>query len=193
MHRTPIFFKTPAAFRAWLTRNHRRATELRVGLYKKGSGQPSITWPEAVDEALCFGWIDGIRHRLDELRYTIRFTPRKPDSSWSAVNLRRVQVLKQLGRMRSAGLRAFHGRDPKKSGLYSFEQRQQIRLTPLFRRLFLTSRKAWAYFRAQAPGYQRTATFWVMSAKQDATRLRRLRTLIADSGLGRRIGPLQRN
>ena len=188
----PTFFATPAAFRAWLARHHRRASALRVGFHKKGSGRPSITWPEAVDEALCFGWIDGIRHRLEELRYTIRFTPRKPDSTWSAVNLRRVRVLKQSGRMRSAGLRAFNGRDRKKSGLYSVEQRKQIKLAPLFRKTFLAKRKAWAWFRAQAPWYQRTATFWVMSARQEATRLRRLAILIASSGKGRPIGPLKR-
>lgn len=145
-----------------------------------------------MDEALCFGWIDGIRHRLGELRYTIRFTPRKPDSAWSAVNLRRIQVLKKLGRMRQAGLRTFDGRDPKKAGLYSFEQRKQIKLAPRFKMMFVTSKKAWDYFRAQAPWYQRTATFWVMSAKQEATRLRRLATLIAQSARSRPIGPLKR-
>jgi uncharacterized protein YdeI (YjbR/CyaY-like superfamily) len=142
---------------------------------------------------LCFGWIDGIRHRLDELRYTIRFTPRKPDSTWSAINLRRVLVLKKLGRMRSAGLRAFDGRDRKKSGLYSFEQRKQVKLAPRFKTMLLASKKAWAYFQAQAPWYQRTATFWVMSAKLEATRLRRLATLVVESARGKPIGPLRRS
>ncbi len=188
----PTFFKTPAAFRAWLSRHHRRAKALRVGFHKKGSGKPSITWPEAVDEALCFGWIDGIRHRLDDFRYTIRFTPRQPGSTWSVVNLKRVRVLKKRGRMRPAGLALFVNRDPRKSGLYSFEQRRNIKLTPRLEQVLRANRKAWAHFRAQAPWYQRTASFWVMSAKQEATRLRRLATLIASSALGQAVPPLTR-
>lgn len=184
------FFKTPAAFRAWLARHHRRAKEVRVGFYKKGSGKPSITWPEAVDEALCFGWIDGIRHRVDDISYTIRFTPRKPGSTWSVVNLKRVRALKKLGRMRPAGLALFEQRDRRKSGLYSFEQRRQIRLAPRFARQLRANPKAWEFLKAQAPGYQRTVAFWVMSAKQEPTRLRRLATLIDLSGRGRSISPL---
>ncbi|MGH7537794.1 MAG: YdeI/OmpD-associated family protein [Gemmatimonadales bacterium] len=186
------FFKSPSAFRAWLTRHHRTARELHVGFYKRGSGKPSITWPESVDEALCFGWIDGVRHRLDDLRYTIRFTPRNPRSTWSAVNLKRVRRLIKAGRMQAAGLKLFKERDRKKSGLYSFEQRRRIKLAPRFAKLFKVKRAAWAYYRAQAPWYQRTAAFWVASAKKEDTRLKRLATLIAASARGRRIGPLVR-
>ena len=186
------YFKTPAAFRAWLARNHRRAKELRVGFHKKASGKPSITWPEAVDQALCFGWIDGIRHRVDDHRYEIRFTPRTPRSTWSAVNLKRVAALRRRGLMRRAGLEVFQGRERKKSGRYPFEQRRRITLVPRLEQLLRANRKAWAHFHAQAPWYQRTACFWVMSAKQEATRLRRLATLIASSGSGRTIPPLTR-
>lgn len=186
------YFKTPTAFRAWLSRHHRRTKELHVGFYKRGSGKPSITWPEAVDEALCFGWIDGVRHRVDDLRYTIRFTPRKPSSNWSVVNLRRIRTLKRQGRMRPAGLALFDQRDRRKSGLYSFEQRRQIKLAPRFVRQLRASPKAWAYYKAQAPWYQRTAAFWVMSAKQEPTRERRFATLIAASARRRSISPLLR-
>jgi uncharacterized protein YdeI (YjbR/CyaY-like superfamily) len=189
---TPRFFKTPAAFRAWLVRHHKKQRELLVGLHKRGSGKASITWPESVDEALSFGWIDGVRRRIDEASYSIRFTPRNPGSTWSAVNLKRVRALLKAGRMRPAGLKVFQERDRKKSGLYSFEQRHQIRLPPRFEKRLRASKRAWAYFCGQAPWYQRTAAFWVTSAKQEATRLRRLAVLIACSGKGRRIGPLAR-
>lgn len=145
-----------------------------------------------MDEALCFGWIDGVRHRLDEERYTIRFTPRKPESSWSVVNLRRVRVLRKAGRMRPAGLRLYLQRDRKKSGLYSFEQRRGIRLPPALAKQFRANATAWTFFRRQAPWYQRTAAFWVVSAKREATRLKRLATLIAHSARGRPIPPLAR-
>jgi uncharacterized protein YdeI (YjbR/CyaY-like superfamily) len=182
----PSFFKTPAAFRAWLARNHRRAKELRVGFHKKASGKPSITWPEAVDQALCFGWIDGIRHRVDDDSYEIRFTPRNPGSTWSAINLKRVAALRRRGLMRPAGLAVFRERDPRRTARPSFEQRRRIKLAPRLERLLRANRKAWRHFRAQAPWYQRSASFWVMSAKQEATRLRRLATLIANSERGRR-------
>jgi uncharacterized protein YdeI (YjbR/CyaY-like superfamily) len=184
------YFKTPAAFRTWLARHHKTAKVLAVGFYKRGSGKPSITWPESVDEALCFGWIDGVRHRLDEDRYTIRFTPRKSTSIWSAVNLRRVRALKKLGRMAPAGLAVFDARDRKKAGLYSFEQRRSIKLPPRLAKQLRANPRAWAYYRSQAPWYQRTTAFWVVTAKQDATRLRRLETLITACEGGRRVGIL---
>ena len=186
------FFATPAAWRRWLEKNHARADEVWLGMYKKGSGTPSISWPEAVDEALCFGWIDGIRKSIDETRYKNRFTPRKKGSNWSHVNIARVAALTAEGRMAPAGLATFEARDPKKSGVYSFEQREQATLGAAFERQFRANAKAWAFFQAQAPYYRRVATFWVVSAKQEATRERRLATLIADSAAGRRIGPMRR-
>jgi len=186
------FFATPDKWRAWLEKNHARATELWVGMHKKGSGTPSITWPEAVDEALCFGWIDGIRKSIDETRYKNRFTPRKKGSNWSAVNIARVAALTKEGRMRPPGLAAFETRDPKKSRVYSFEQRETATLGAVFERRFRANAKAWAFFDAQPPYYRRVATFWVVSAKQEATRERRLDALIKDSAAGRRVGPLRR-
>jgi uncharacterized protein YdeI (YjbR/CyaY-like superfamily) len=186
------FFATAEKWRQWLEKNHERATELWVGMHKKASGTPSITWPEAVDEALCFGWIDGIRKSIDETRYKNRFTPRKKGSNWSAVNIARVAALTKEGRMHPAGLTAFEGRDPKKSGVYSFEQREAATLGDEFERRFRANAKAWAFFEAQPPYYRRVTTFWVVSAKQQATRERRLGALIADSAAGRRIGLLKR-
>ena len=182
----PTFFATPAAFRCWLEQHHATATELWVGFHRKSSGRPSITWSEAVDEALCFGWIDGIRKKVDEGSYTNRFTPRKHDSTWSAVNTRRVKALKTEGKMHPAGLAAFKKRDPKKSG-YSFEQRKGLELDPALQARFKKNAAAWRFFEAQPPGYRRTMIFYVMSAKQDDTRLRRLERLIADSAAGRRL------
>jgi len=186
------FFATPEKWRRWLEKNHARATEVWVGMYRKGSGTPSITWPQAVDEALCFGWIDGIRKSIDETRYKNRFTPRKKGSNWSQVNIARVAALTEEGRMTPAGLAAFEARDPKKSGVYSFEQREAPTLGEAFERQFRANAKAWAFFQAQAPYYRRVATFWVVSARQQATRERRLATLIEDSAAGRRIGPMRR-
>jgi len=188
----PTFFPSPAAFRAWLERHHRSARELLVGFHKRHTGRPSLTWPQSVDEALCFGWIDGVRRRIDDATYTIRFTPRKLGSIWSAVNLRRARALVEEGRMRPAGLKVFQERDRKKSGLYSFEQRRTIRLPPRYTRLLRANLKAWEYFRSQAPWYQRTVSFWVVSAKQEATRHRRLSQLIACSARQRLVGLLDR-
>jgi uncharacterized protein YdeI (YjbR/CyaY-like superfamily) len=186
------FFATPDKWRQWLEKNHARATELWVGMHRKASGTPSITWPQAVDEALCFGWIDGIRKSIDETRYKNRFTPRKKGSNWSAVNIARVGALTKEGRMHPAGLAAFETRDPKKSGVYSFEQRETATLGDELERRFRANAKAWAFFEAQPPYYRRVATFWVVSAKQMATRERRLDALINDSAAGRRVGPLRR-
>lgn len=186
----PAFFRTPADFRDWLERHHETARELLVGFYKTGSGQASVTWPESVDEALCFGWIDGVRRRIDDVSYSIRFTPRRPRSIWSVINTRRVAVLTSENRMRVAGLRAFAARDPKRTGVYSFE-RETAALPPPFEKKFRANRKAWSFFETQPPGYKRLAAYFVISAKQEATRARRLEQLIHDSAEGRRLGPLQ--
>ena len=185
------FFATPADFRKWLEKNHDKVPELLVGFYKKGSGKPSMTWPESVDEALCFGWIDGVRRRIDDESYSIRFTPRRRRSIWSNVNTGRVAELIKQGRMRPAGFEAFKARDAKRSGIYAFEQRERNqRLDAAHEATLRANRKAWAFFQAQPPGYQRLASLWVMSAKKEETRLRRLAVLIDDCAAARRIGLL---
>jgi uncharacterized protein YdeI (YjbR/CyaY-like superfamily) len=183
----PTYFETPADLREWLARNHESAAELWVGFRRKASGLPSITWPEAVDEALCVGWIDGVRKSVDDTSYKIRFTPRKPTSNWSSVNIGRVAELTQEGRMRPAGLEAFGRRSEKRSGIYAYEQRKSARLQPAQERLFKANRAAWDFFRAQPAGYRQSATWWVVSAKREATRERRLATLIDDSANERRL------
>jgi len=186
----PKYFATPAAFRAWLEAHHATSTELLVGFYKRGSRKPSITWAESVDEALCFGWIDGVRRSVDDDRYTIRFTPRKARSTWSAVNIKRVAELTKLGRMQPAGMEAFARREEKKSQIYSYEQRNDAAFDDEFERTFRANRRAWEFFQAQPPWYRRTATHWVITAKKEETRRKRLATLIADSANGNRIAPL---
>jgi len=183
----PTFFPTPAAFRKWLETNHASATELLVGFYKRGSGKPSITWPESVDQALCFGWIDGVRRRIDDVRYSIRFTPRKQISNWSAINIARVAELTKLGLMRPAGLRAFEQRREDKSAIYSYENAVRT-FDPSDEKTFRANRKAWQFFNAQAPSYRRVCIYWVTSAKKEETRARRLATLINDSANGERVG-----
>jgi uncharacterized protein YdeI (YjbR/CyaY-like superfamily) len=183
----PRFFTTSAAFRAWLHAHHDRETELLVGFHKKGSGKPSITWPESVDEALCYGWIDGIRRSLGEESYTIRFTPRKPGSIWSNVNIAKVAALLEAGRMMPAGLAAWERRDPKKSGIYVFERNDPVAFDEEAERTFKRSRRAWAFFQAQPPGYRRQATHYVTSAKRPETRARRLAALIACSAREERL------
>ena len=187
----PTFFPAPADLRRWLARNHARVQELWVGFHKKGTGRPSITWPESVDEALCFGWIDGIRRSLERDRYVIRFTPRRARSIWSAVNIRRVQALRRQGRMRPAGLAAYARRTRERSRVYSFEQRPQA-LPPRYQKVLRARPKAWAFLRAQPPGYRRVVAWWVVSAKQEATRARRLASLVRHSEAGRRIPPFAR-
>jgi uncharacterized protein YdeI (YjbR/CyaY-like superfamily) len=182
----PRFFATPAAFRAWLLVHHERETELLVGFHKKGSGRPSMTWPESVDEALCFGWIDGVRRSLDDESYTIRFSPRTPRSIWSNVNIAKVQALLAAGRMMPAGMTAWERRDPAKSGIYSFE-REAAAFDVEAEREFKRNRAAWKYFQAQPPGYRRLATHYVVSAKRPETRARRLAALIERSARGQRI------
>ena len=162
-----------------------------IGFYKKDSGRPSITWPEAVDEALCVGWIDGLRKTIDEKSYKIRFTPRKTTSTWSAVNIARVAELEKQGRMRPGGLNAFAARAEAKSGIYAYENRKSAVLDKASELQFRSHPKAWEFFQQQPAGYRTTAAWWVISAKQEATRQKRLRTLMADSAAGRRIGQLR--
>jgi len=182
----PHFFATPADFRNWLAKNHSSASELLVGFYKKDSGKPSITWPESVDQALCFGWIDGVRRRIDDVSYSIRFTPRKKSSTWSAINIARVAALTKRGLMQPPGLRAFEQRREEKSAIYSYENAVRT-LDAAADKKFRANRKAWTFFNAQPPGYRRVAIYWVTSAKREETRARRLATLIDDSEKGRRL------
>jgi uncharacterized protein YdeI (YjbR/CyaY-like superfamily) len=188
---TATFFPTPDDFRRWLVEHHDRADELWVGYYKKATGKPSMTWPESVDQALCFGWIDGIRKSIDQEAYKIRFTPRRARSHWSLVNLERVAALIEEGRMAPAGLAAYEARDPGRAGQYSFE-REEARLTSGQLREFKSHPEAWAFWRAQPPGYRRQTTWWVVSAKREETRARRLSRLIEDSASGLRIRELRR-
>jgi uncharacterized protein YdeI (YjbR/CyaY-like superfamily) len=188
----PLFFATPANFRAWLEQHHSTESELLVGFYKKDCGRPSITWPESVDAALCYGWIDGVRHRLDDVSYQIRFTPRKPSSTWSAINIKRVAELKKLGLMRPAGTKAFEARKDDTTAIDSYEQRKNASLPSAYEKLFRANKKAWKFFQSQPPWYQRTAAYFVVSAKQQATREKRLALLIADSEAGQPIKELRR-
>lgn len=186
----PRFFRTQNAFYQWLARHHRRVDELWVGLHRVGSGRPSITWPESVDAALCFGWIDGVRRTLDAIRYTIRFTPRRARSVWSAVNIRRARELIRRGRMRPAGLEAFEQRARTRG--HSGARRAALKLDARYEKLLESNRTAWAFFQARPPWYRRTATRWIMSAKKEETRARRLAILIRDSARGQTIPPLTR-
>jgi len=183
----PTFFATPAALRAWLKKHHKTENELTVGLYKKGSGKPSVTWPEVVDEALCFGWIDGIRRSLDDEAYTNRITPRRPGSNWSAINIARVEELTRLKRMQPAGLTAFARRTEARSRVYTYEQTGEASFEKPFEKRFKANPKAWAFFQKQAPYYRRLMTRWVGSAKQGETRQRRLDKLVAACESGTRL------
>ena len=188
----PKFFKTPSDFRKWLAANHAKTKELWVGFYKKNSGKQSITWPESVDEALCFGWIDGLRKNIDEHSYMIRFSPRKPSSIWSAVNIRNAERLIKKGRMQPAGLKAYQARKDNRSGIYAYEQRSPELVAPYLGKL-KRNKKAWEFFQAQPPYYRKTMNWWIVSAKKEETRLKRLEQLIEDSSAGRRIGLLTPN
>ena len=181
----PKFFATPALFRTWLEKNHETSKELWVGFYKKSTGKPSITWSESVDQALCFGWIDGIRKSFDENSYVVRFTPRRPNSRWSAINIQKVKVFQKLGLMRPAGLKLFEER--KHAEGYSYEQFQAKTLPPKYEKQFRKNREAWAFYERQAPSYRRLCNHWVTSAKQEETRQRRLDKLIAISAKGARL------
>ncbi|MGH9308875.1 MAG: YdeI/OmpD-associated family protein [Vicinamibacterales bacterium] len=185
----PVFFKSAAAFRRWLQKNHDRALEVVVGFYRKDSGKKGISYPEALDEALCFGWIDGVRRRHDEESYVNRFSPRKKRSLWSAVNVRRAGELIAAGRMAAPGLKAFEARDAERSRQYSYE-RETCELPPAYVRELRKARRAWAFFKAQSPYYRRMASWFVMSAKTEETRQRRLARVIADSAKGQRIDQL---
>ena len=187
----PVFFQTPSELRAWFANNHAEKTELLVGFFKRSTKKPSITWDESVEEALCFGWIDGVRRSLGKEAYTIRFTPRKPTSIWSVVNVKRVKALIAKGRMMPAGLAAFEKRTPEKTGVYSFERTSE--LTPAQAKKLRGSAKAKTFFDAQPPWYRRAAVHWVTSAKKEETKERRLAQLIEDSASGRTIPPLTRS
>ena len=189
----PTYFATPAEFRAWLERHHADRSELLVGFHKRDSGRPSITWPEAVDEALCFGWIDGVRRSLGPDAYTIRFSPRRARSTWSAVNVRRAGELIAERRMTAAGLAAYEARSGDRSGTtYSYEQRRQAALDAGQEARFRAVPAAWEWFQARPPSYRRAAIHWVTSAKREETRARRLAMLIEDSAAGRAVKPLRR-
>jgi uncharacterized protein YdeI (YjbR/CyaY-like superfamily) len=184
----PIFFRNPAEYRKWLEKNHSTAKELWIGYYKKATGKPSLTWEQTVDESLCFGWIDGIRKSIDEESFKQRVTPRRPTSVWSQINIRKIGELSKAGLMQPAGLAAFEKRDSKRT--YTYESFA----APLGRdqeEIFRANKKAWEFWKAQPAGYKRLASWYVMSAKQEATRQRRLERLIVDSAAGRRIGMLE--
>ncbi len=184
---SPTFFATPADFRRWLETHHENARELWVGFYKRATARPSLTSPESVDEALCFGWIDGLRRGIDERSYAIRFTPRRPASIWSAVNVRRAKELVKAGLMRAAGLRLFTERAKERSALYSRE-REAARLTPAEERRFRANRRAWEFFERKPPSYRKLTARWIASAKRAETRASRLAELIAESARGRTPG-----
>jgi uncharacterized protein YdeI (YjbR/CyaY-like superfamily) len=179
----PTFFAKPSDFRKWLQKNHKKETELLVGFYKVGSGKPSMTWSQSVDEALCFGWIDGVRKSIDKDSYQIRFTQRRSTSTWSAVNIKKVEELTRQGLMQPAGLACFEKRTESNSEVYSYEK-EGLGFTPDFIKQFKANKKAWDYFQSLAPSYKKVSMHWVMSAKQDTTRIKRLNQLISDSAAG---------
>jgi len=180
------YFRTPADLRTWFRANHAKAQELWAGFYKRDSGKPSVTWPESVDEALCVGWIDGIRKRIDDESYTIRFTPRRKGSIWSAVNIRRVTVLTAEKRMRPAGAKAFAARLENKSGIYAYEQRRD-RLEEPYAGLMKKHKAAWTFFEVQPPSYRKVVGWWIVSAKREETRLQRLHKLTEACARGKRL------
>ena len=185
----PKFFATPEKFREWLEKNHASAKELEVGFHRKGSGKKSITYQEALDEALCFGWIDGVRHSIDETSYRMRFTPRRLGSIWSLVNIKHVERLKKEGRMHAAGLAAYEKRDPKRTGVYAFENAPR-ELAVEYEQELRKTEGAWEYFQTYPPYLKKTVSYWVMSAKKEETRAARLRRLIESAARGERIGVL---
>jgi len=186
------FFQTPSEWRAWLAAHHAESTEIEVGFRKRKTGLPSITWPQAVDEALCFGWIDGVRRGIDDASYRIRFTPRKARSTWSKVNIAKVAALTEQGRMEPAGVAAFEARTEENSGIYSFEHDEPPELPDDYTARLRADRAAWADFEARPPWYQRAVTHWILSAKREPTRERRLAQLIECSAQGRTVPPLTR-
>lgn len=189
--KAPKTFRTPAAFRAWLEKHHATAKELEIRLFKVHAAHKGLTYTQALDEALCFGWIDGVLHRLDEDSFSQRYTPRKPRSNWSRRNIEHVERLKKAGRMTPAGLAAFEAREAQRSGVYSFEQ-ERSPLAPAYLKAIRANRAAWAFFQGKAPGFRRLMGHWIMSAKREETRARRLEMLIDCSARGRKIPPLER-
>lgn len=185
-------FESPDDFRRWLAAHHDGRDELWVGYWKKATGRPSITWEESVDVALCFGWIDGLRKRVDDEAYTIRFTPRRPGSIWSRRNVERYRAMKAEGLVESGGEAAFAERKEDKTSVYSFDQEEPHELDEDFRRRLRADEDAWADWEARPPGYRRTVVHWVMSAKRQETRERRFRALLEDSAAGRKVRPLRR-
>jgi uncharacterized protein YdeI (YjbR/CyaY-like superfamily) len=188
----PTFFATQAAFRKWMEKHHEEADELLVGFYKTGSGKASMTWPESVEVALCFGWIDAVRKSIDESSYTIRFCRRRARSFWSAVNIKKVAELTEKRLMHPAGLAAFEQRTGERSGVYSFEQSQVPALTPELQERFRTNLDAWEFFQKQPPWYRKTAAWWVVSAKKEETKWKRLAKLMECSAAGKSIKELER-
>jgi uncharacterized protein YdeI (YjbR/CyaY-like superfamily) len=186
----PTFFAKGSDFYKWLEKNHEKETELIVGFWKTHTAKPSMTWSESVDQVLCFGWIDGVRRSIDEDSYTIRFTPRKPTSIWSKINIDKVEALTKQGLMRPAGMAAFEKRTANKSKVYSFEQ-ENIAFDKKQEKLFKANKKAWEFFQSAPPSYRKPATWYVISAKQEATREKRLNELISDSENGLRIKHLR--
>ncbi|MEK6782335.1 MAG: YdeI/OmpD-associated family protein [Bacteroidota bacterium] len=183
---TPIFFANQLGFRNWLVKNHKKETELLVGFYKKDSGKQNMTWSESVDQALCFGWIDGVRRTIDADGYCIRFTPRKPNSNWSAINIAKVKELTRQGLMQPTGSEAFQHRKAEKSEVYSFEANSK-KLAPKFEKKFKASKLAWNFFINQAPSYQKIITHWIMSGKLEETQVRRLEKTIRESEKQKRL------
>jgi uncharacterized protein YdeI (YjbR/CyaY-like superfamily) len=179
----PIFFAKQSDFRKWLKKNHKKETALVVGFHKVDSGKPSMTWSQSVDEALCFGWIDGVRKSIDKDSYQIRFTQRKPTSTWSAINIKKMEALTKQGLMQPAGLESFKKRSEHKSKIYTYEN-EEVKLSSDFEKLFKANKIAWNYFQSLAPSYRKLSSRWVMTAKQEATKLKRLNSLIADSEAG---------
>ena len=176
----PVYFQNQNEFRKWLEKNHNKESEIIVGYYKVGTGKSTMTWSESVDQAICFGWIDGIRRSVDNERYSIRFTPRRLTSIWSNVNIRKVEELKKKGLMMKPGLEVYNNRRDTKSGTYSFEK-EFNELDDNFDRLFKANKIAWDFFIKQAPSYQKTRSLWIMSAKQEKTKITRLNKLIMAS------------
>ncbi len=191
IYKKPTYFAHPGELRRWFEQNHTTVDELWVGFYKKATGIPSVDWPQSVDEALCFGWIDGIRKKIDEKSYMIRFTPRRANSHWSAVNIANVKRLKKEGLMTPAGIEAFNQRTAKRSKQFSYEQ-ETVELAPPYLQKIKQDPAAWAFFNNLAPSYQKASRYWVMSAKQEKTRLRRLEQLIGSSAAGKKIPLLRR-
>jgi len=187
----PVFFSSPIEMREWLEKNHATADELWVGYFKKSSNLPSLTWPESVDEALCYGWIDGVRKRVDDTRYQIRFTPRRPGSIWSSVNVQHAEALIEQGRMQAAGLKAFQARQENRSGIYSYEQRS-TELEEPYNSLLRQNQAAWGFLQAQSPSYKKAVSWWIISAKKEETRSRRLEKLIEYSSRGLTVPELTR-